>query len=333
MLGFGKYRYTLLVTVSAAALMVTVERGPLAADVTPVAQDRWWLSVEGQYLLFDGDKANYSLDEDTFPNIDEDVPFKLRPDDGWGIGGEIGFQPADSPWSFLGRVRYGQSNKDKDNSGYYSNFGSGFTSFSAEADHREDHIVVDLEIGRDVGLGVLGEGSNIRLFGGIRFAHFKGKGSVSTDYYSNFGGGDYDIETSDVDVKRKFTGIGPRIGFDAMMPLSEQFSLDVGAAGAFLFGKQKFEAKGSYYSNFDGDVGGGQINDRRSKNTVVPNLEASAAFSWLISDNAKFSLGYRVDSYFNVYDNGPIFGSRDEGDRIIHGPFIKFTIGTGGDGG
>ena len=64
----------------------------------------------------------------------------------------------------------------------------------------------------------------------------------------------------------------------------------------------------------------------------MPNLEASAAFSWLITDDAKFSLGYRVDSYFDVYDNGAIFDSRDAGDRIIHGPFIKLTIGTGGGG-
>jgi hypothetical protein len=320
-LGTGTFRYTVLATVSAVALMVTVERGPLAADIAPVAQDRWWFSVEGQYLLYDGDSANYAFDED-------DPSLKLKPDDGWGVGAEIGFQPADSLWSFLGRVRYGQSNKENKNDSYYSTFDGGFGSAFREADHREEHIIADLEIGRDVGLGALGEGSNIRLFGGVRFAHFKGKGSLSTSFYSNFGGNPYD-GAADVDIKRKFTGIGPRIGFDAMMPLSEQFSLDVGAAGAVLFGKQKYEASGTYYSSF----GGGDIHEKRSKNVVVPNLEASAAFSWLITENAKFSLGYRVDSYWNVYDNGPIFGDDDNGDRIIHGPFIKLTIGVGGDGG
>lgn len=311
MLGIGKFRYAVLATVSAAALMVTIERGPLAADVAaPVAQDRWWFSVEGQYLLFDGDSADYSFDGDDF--------FRLKPDDGWGIGGEIGFQPADSPWSFVGRVRYGQSNKEKDSQVY-----SGYYYGRDDADHREEHIVADLEIGRDVGLGALGDGSNVRLFGGVRFAHFNGKGSFST--YSNFG-----PTSTDLDIKRKFTGIGPRIGFDATMPLSDQFSLDVGAAGAVLFGKQKFEASGTTsYSAF----GPYDVNEKRSKSVVVPNLEASAAFSWLITDDAKFSLGYRVDSYFDVYDDGSVFGGRDEGDRIIHGPFIKLTIGTGGDGG
>ena len=314
MSGSGTFRYTLLITVSAAALMVSVEQGPLAADIAaPVAQDHWWFSAEGQYLIYDGDSAEYGIEGKDFDS------FHLKPDDGWGIGGEIGFQPADSPWSFVGRVRYGESNKDKDH-----NFYSGFNASSSEADHREEHIIADLEIGRDVGLGALGDGSNIRLFAGLRFAHFKGKGSVSSNYSSFYG----DYGSANARVERKFTGIGPRIGFDAMMPLSEQFSLDVGAAGAVLFGKQKFEASGTAsYDGYSVD-----IDDKRSKNVVVPNLEASAAFSWLVTDNAKFSLGYRVDSYFDVYDNGDVFGDRDAGDRIIHGPFIKLTIGTGGGG-
>jgi Legionella pneumophila major outer membrane protein precursor len=310
--GISKFRYTVLATVSAAALIVSVERG-IAADVPTCQNDRWWGSIEGQYLLYDGDSAKYGFEGD-----DPEDQFSLKPKDGWGVGGEIGFQPACSPWSFLGRVRYGQSNKDKDS--FSSTFDG--SAYSAEADHREEHIVADLEIGRDVGLGALGDGSNVRVFAGLRFAHFKGKGSFST--YSEFDG-----VSSDVDVKRKFTGIGPRIGFDAMVPLSEQFSLDLGAAGALLFGKQKFEAEGTY-SSF---AGPSDIDDKRSKSVVVPNLEASAAFSWLVTDNAKFSLGYRVDSYFDIYDNGLIFGGRDEGDRIIHGPFIKLTIGSGGDGG
>jgi hypothetical protein len=328
--GLRGYRYSVLATVSAVALMVSVERGAIAADFTPTCQDdRWWLSAEGQYLFYDGDPAKYGIDNDE--DGDNDFAMKLKPDDGWGVGGEIGFQPACSPWSFLGRVRYGQSNKEKDHDTQYSTFDGGFTSGSAEADHREKHWIVDLEIGRDVGLGALSEDSNVRVFAGLRFAHFKGKGSMTTNYYSHFGYSNYTIERrSNADFKRKFTGIGPRIGFDAMLPFDEHFSLDLGAAGALLFGKQKFEVDGTNYSNFESND---DIREKRSKTVVVPNLEASAAFSWLVTDNAQISLGYRIDSYWDVYDTGDIVGGRDEGDRIIHGPFLKFTIGIGGDGG
>lgn len=301
----GKFRYVALATVSATALMMLVERG-VAADVPTCQEDRLWGSIEGQYLLYDGDSAGYG-------RVFAEPIFQLKPDDGWGIGGEVGFQPACSPWSFLGRVRYGQSGRSDDDFVY--------GVAAAEADHREEQVIADLEIGRDVGLGTLGDGSNFRLFAGVRFAHFKGKGSFSSVALPT---------STDVDEKRRFSGIGPRIGFDAVMPLAEQFSLDIGAAGAVLFGKQKYKTEGTYTSIF---TPSGQMEDSRSKSVVVPNLEANAAFGWLIADNAKFSLGYRVDAYFDVYDNGLIFGDRAEGDRIIHGPFIKLTIGSGGDGG
>jgi hypothetical protein len=308
-------------TVSAAALMLTVERGPLAADVvTPITEDRWWLSVEGQYLLYDGDSARYSLDGvDTLRGLGE----KLKPDDGWGIGGEIGFRPAEGPWSYVGRVRYGESDKAKDHSAFYSNYAVG----SAEADHREDHVIADLEIGRDVGLGAESGGLNVRVFGGVRYAYLKGKGSITSNYTPVSVGHN---PSGAAEIKRTFSGLGPRIGFDATMPLSDQFSFDVGAAGAMLFGDQKFKASGSYT---DTDGNSFEIDQKRSRSIAVPNLEASAALSWLITDSAKFSLGYRVDSYFDVYDDGDVFGGRDEGDRIMHGPFIRLTIGSGGAGG
>lgn len=316
MLGSGKFRYLVLATVSATALMITIERGPLAADITPVEEDKWWFAVEGQYLLYDGDSAEYDIE-----GKDGDS-FDLKPTDGWGIGGEIGFQEAGSVWSYLARVRYGRSNKDSSSFYFYASSPI-YTSGSAAADHREEHFIADLEIGRDVGLGALGDGSNVRLFAGLRFARFKGKGSYFSSFYSSASPG----SGSDVNMKRTFIGIGPRIGFDAIVPLAEEFSFDLGAAGALLFGKQKFKASGNYY--FYGTY---DIDDKRSKFVVVPNLEASAALSWLVTDDAKFSLGYRVDSYFGVYDNGAMFGDSDSGDRIIHGPFIKLTINTGGGG-
>ncbi|MFZ5675800.1 MAG: Lpg1974 family pore-forming outer membrane protein [Pseudomonadota bacterium] len=127
-------------------------------------------------------------------------------------------------------------------------------------------------------------------------------------------------------MKRTFDGIGPRLGFDATMPLADSFALDVGVAGALLFGKQKLKVSGS------GLIGGDilPIDVERSKTVTVPNLEASAALSWLVAENAKFSLGYRVDSYFGVYDVGATDSDHDKGDRIMHGPFIKLTIGGGG---
>lgn len=319
--GLGTFRYAVLITVSATALMVALEGEALAADVVAPASDRWWLSVEGQYLLFDGDSALYGAGEQ------DSLAIPLKPKDGWGAGAEIGIQPGDSPWSFLGRLRYGESNKKDDDTGYFISEGERFVSSTSTADHRERHTIADLEIGRDVGLGALGDSSDIRLFGGVRFGQFKGKGSNQNNLLfsnPNASGSGY----ADVDFRRTFTGIGPRIGFDATVPLGDQFSFDMGAAGALLFGKQKLEVSGHGYNP---DIESFfEVESRRTKSVVVPNLEANAAVSWLVTENAKFALGYRVDSYFGLYDMSGPFDDRDEGDRIIHGPFIKLTVGGGG---
>ncbi len=91
-----------------------------------------------------------------------------------------------------------------------------------------------------------------------------------------------------------------------------------------MFGKRKASANGMSYSSF----GSNPISVSRSKSAVVPNLDASAALSYLLSPNAKLSVGYRVDAYFNAFDTGNQAGA-SEGDRIIHGPFAKFTVEFG----
>jgi len=314
------FRYTVLAAVSAVALFAKVEQEAFAADVAVAGQDRWWGALEGQYLFFGGDSAVYG------PHEDDPLALSLKPKNGWGIGGEVGFQPADSPWSLVGRLRYGESNKDDGESNYdYASEEPPFSvDASGSANHREQHYIADFEIGRDVGLGTLGDDSNIRLIAGVRYAHFKGKGTFLSGFTVSGQNGDEGY--ADVDMKRSFNGIGPRLGFDAMVPLADRFALDAGVAGALLFGKQKLSASG--VGGFAGEVE--DIDAGRSKTVLVPNLEASAALSWLVAENAKFSLGYRVDSYFDVYDVGATGGDYENGDRVLHGPFVKISIGGGG---
>lgn len=318
MSGIRDFRLKVLCTVSAAVMLLAAERAHAAEIVVP-AQDRWWLSLEGQYLRYGGDSADYSVPAGQY---------FAKPDDGWSIGGEFGFRPAEGPWFFVGRLRYGRSGTDKLSGSYaYSGEERSFTD-RASVRHREEHLIADLEIGRDVGLGLLGEGASLRLFGGVRFGQFKGEGAVSSSYsFTGYGGQFEGSGGIDFDIDRTFTGAGPRIGLDAVipLPLAQQLALDVGVSGALLFGKQKLKASGTLItalasSAYDMD---------RSKSAVVPNLEASLALSWLVSDSAKFSLGYRVDRYFDVYDTSGGFGQHDEGDRVLHGPFLKISIGGG----
>ena len=297
----GRYRYVLLATVSATALLVSVERGPNAQEAMTDGA-HWWLSVEGQYMMFGGDAPSaYGL------NVD--------PEQGWGGAVEFGIQQYGSPWSAVARVRYGRSDTEQDSRTTYSGFYGSYVNTDT-AQYRESHTIADLEIGRDVGLGSMGGGNaTARIHGGVRFAHFDG--DLSGTYSSFYGSGGIRSEHT-------FTGIGPRVGIDANLPLAQNVSADLRASGAVLFGTRKVEG------NYSGFYASGPFS-RRENSVVVPNVEASAAVTYLFGDNAKLAVGYRVDHYWNVFDTNPFSGgSSRDGDRTIHGPFFRVTIGGSG---
>jgi hypothetical protein len=278
-------RRALLTTVSAAALVLAANNQTEAQDAGPI----WWASVEGQYNWVDGDA--FDID-----------PLSVSPEDGWAgklhFGGML-----DHDWSASVGIRYGQTNRESDNI-LYSEFGG------ADAKYDESHLIVDLEIGRDVGLGSSG---NARIFGGLRFAQFDGDADTS---YSGFGGGS-------ASVSQKFSGIGPRLGMDAGFPLTQNLRADLGVAGAVLYGKRKVKVDGSY-SGF----GAYDFSSSSSKHVWVPNAEASVALSYLLTPNASISAGYKAEQFWNVMPTVSDVNSLSTGndDRLIHGPFLKLTI-------
>ena len=89
-------RHRILATASAMALLLIVE-GDASADPAP-GTDRFWLSLTGDYLMYGGDSANYSAS----PTL----PLSLKPRHGLGGEVELGFQPVDSLYSFVGRLKY-----------------------------------------------------------------------------------------------------------------------------------------------------------------------------------------------------------------------------------
>lgn len=283
-------RYFLLATVSAIALSVSIERGAHAADLAPICSANWWASAEGHYLMFGG----------SGPNAFGGSP---DPKDGWGVAAEVGGRSCEG-YSGVARVRYGRSHKESE----YTFFTS-TTSAGSGASYEESHVIADLEIGRDVGLGSMesGEG-NVRVHAGLRFAYFDGE-SEGNYYYSSY-----------VSADHKFVGIGPRIGIDANIPVSANAAFDLRAAGAVLFGTR--EVEGFYIST----ATSGSVS-REDSAVIVPNVEASAALSYLLGENANIAVGYRVDHYWNVLDMNPFPGSTDKTSRTIHGPFIRLTVG------
>lgn len=282
----GTFRYKLLTGVAACALLLAVEGTPARAEPA----QNWWLTFQGQVPTWE---------ENGDDNRRRRNDFSLG--EGYGIGGEFGWK-IDDIHSIVTRVKINRRSNSQETS-YSSFYSSGNSSESAE----NNTFVADLEIGRDVGLGAMGLGEgDLRAFAGVRVAHLTANSDSSFSNYSSFGN-----DTT----RRSFTGAGPRIGFTASKPLSEQVAFDLSAAGGVLIGRQK-ETFQSSYSGFGGTSGSD------SRTAVVPNVEASAALKFLFNEDTTFSAGYKVDAYFDAIGD---FGG-PKSDRIIHGPFVQFTI-------
>lgn len=261
----------------------------------PATSDAWWFSAEGQFSFWDGSDLK-------LPEFGSS-PFLARY--GGTFGGAIGYRPAGSDWWYALRGRYGKSRTVSKSFYNYDD--------TLDTRHREEHAVVDFEVGREVGLGSLGPNSTFSVKGGIRFAWFNARSSLEeTDFK-------YSYEAS---LRRRFIGAGPRLGFEGSLPFDgTDISFDFSAAGAILFGKRRSRVSAETYYYFQ--KYGNTYTDSRSRFAIVPNVEGIAGFSWHLGPGMTFMLGYRVDAYFDVLDGA--FFSRKR-DRIVHGPMASFTV-------
>ena len=239
------------------------------------------------------------------------------------FSGEIGYQFAESPYSITLRVGHGASKKRRKSSSSFNIFptlfGGYFSSGSTmSASTKERLTFIDFEVGRDIGVG--DSDARFRLFAGLRFARYRGRENVAGRTYFYSSGISIFFSSFTGTGTHRFTGIGPRIGFNSLTPISESLALRLDAAGALLFGKRKTSSStvAYYYSTFYSS------STRRSKSTVVPNLSVFAGLAWTpyTMPNMHVSVGYAVDAYFGITET--MAGSK--ADRIIHGPRLSIRF-------
>ena len=140
---------------------------------------------------------------------------------------------------------------------------------SINARKKETLAYLNFEVGCDVGLG--DESTSMTVITGLRFTSFRSKENLngSVAYYVLPSTVPYAIIARRGKVRRKFMGIGPRLGLQAQVPMNEVLSLQLNAAGAFLIGKRKVRA-----------IDGTGLVYSRSKSAVIPNLEASVGLAF-----------------------------------------------------
>jgi len=177
------------------------------------------------------------------------------------------------------------------------------------------------------------------LYGGYFLARYPQKYAPAKRFH---------INSLDAGSSRSFQGAGPSISWDASAALagdsdSSELTFDWSVNAALLFGKQKAKThhqstESLYYfapsyarthpaSGYATLYNHPRKDFTRSRSVIVPNIGGMAGFS-IKFPNAKVSIGYRADIYFNAMDGG--WDTAKKENRSFFGPFATISIGLGG---
>ncbi|MGE5501190.1 MAG: Lpg1974 family pore-forming outer membrane protein, partial [Ignavibacteriales bacterium] len=317
-----------------------------------------------------------------------DLPFPLdtQNDLGWGSGGgaKLTWQPDPTGWNLSAAIRYGRAHGatqrhskqaldqicisaygldvcDDPSSGniylnghLYHSAGNKYNYTDTRARNEEGHTIVDFEVGKDVGLGVVSSRLTSHLDAGLRYADLKSSSAAvlhgRPDLYLNLLYLKYPPHFhkfgADIVAQRKFEGVGPVVNFDTDLRLfgapdaAGQVDLELGLGGGVLFGRQTAHVRGRQYGayrsgfltvNIDAFDLSPPYNDAidlsRSKNVSVPTVNANLGLSYTLG-GVKVSGGYRMERYYKVIDGG--YMERKAYDRNVDGVYAKVSIGFGG---
>lgn len=219
-------------------------------------------------------------------------------------GGEIalGGRVPDSAWGWLAAFSY-KTTVENQNATSNSVTVGAVTFLGARVANDEDYIQADLAAWRDLS-DVIAPGVKGSI--GISFADIsvREKGTINDAILAI---------TGPDNVRRTFTGAGPKFGLDGTFPVNDNLNFLASGALALLIGEREFR-RARVGSN-------PAANDftRRKKTLLVPELDVFVGLGVPFAGGAgQFSFGYEVNAFFNALDRGcGCFGK--VGDVVHHG--------------
>ena len=364
-------RWKLLTGVSALALTAYVSSASVAS-AEDSSRPQIWIELGGQLSgLDDGQEAFApALMAASRPSVfSPSQKFEKPPLYSIDETGAISFQPYDSNWILSASVRYGRSASSHQvrqqatpqpfhftlGGQHYTDFPLALKFADTNAQTSQNHLIMDFQAGKDVGLGMFGskDGSSVVSLG-VRFAQFRSKlnSILKSDPDAHFHykyfygyklvqGQTYHSNAASFRAKRSFHGVGPSISWNASAPLAGnvrdgELTFDWGVNAALLFGRQRSTVHhqttaryhgAKYYKGLRAIVGTSiNTNHTRARSVTVPNVDGFAGLSFTYAD-AKMSFGYRADMFFGAMDGG--IDSRKNENRGFYGPFVSISVGLG----
>jgi hypothetical protein len=344
-------RGSLLTGASALALSVPATGANAGSPQTPPQTVTVW--AEGAAFWTGGGVFNLP----SLPGLGAPyTPFNGQHGPEWAIGAD--YRPQGQPWHYVFDFRYGQSGTaNTRTSGGSSSSSTSFVpaasqplpstvlgtttntttsnTFATQYSERERHLVADLMIGRDLGLGA----NRPELLFGLRIADLHAAGhaqltnqsttttnTTTTFYDPSVGIGTTTGSTSSssssssfASWNSRFFGVGPRLALAGSVPVMGSWSFDYSGGLAVLIGDRSFNVSqwNSAGPGFAVNYGG---------TTAVFNMDGFTALSYRFTPNYKLSAGIRADFYnaaLKAYDANT--GNLQTLSRVYWGPFVRLT--------
>ncbi len=374
------FRRRLLSTTSALALCAAVSAaGPAAAEDNN--RPTVWIELGAQADRVIGQGTAFQppflvANADSSFLAQTPTPLQAQNPAAFSFGGEgkISIQPDGSDWDFSASVAYGRSNNATHTHhqtyklmyvGY--KYGAPYPAnehpraidkfADTHASRRESHAILDFQAGKDVGLGMFGNGGSSVVSFGVRFAQFVSGATFDVRARPNVQIKTLSLPTFHVsihrpyfhtyhasgDAARSFHGVGPSLSWDASAAVvgnshSGEVTLDWGMNAAVLFGRQRTHVQhhesahyvmtnwvsaGGYYLAYDNPSAG----HNTSRMVTVPNVGGMVGATYRV-ENFKLSFGYRADFFFGAMDVGT--DARKSETTGFYGPFAAISVGFGG---
>lgn len=304
----------------------------------------WFGSLDGGWSFVNGGETIYAINRSGYPDFQErnvnlsggvqgSVMLGYRFNSGWDFGLRVGalvtkensdftYDTGPDVPPFDSGLRPPLSSGGPVPDDYVGNQrGYEFDTAKGAADLTQ--VMVDFEAGYDLGMG---EGSSLRLFGGLRL------GFIDVDTQMSFGGGgvlDGELRT---ERSSSFVGAGPRLGVQGALDLGGGFSLFGGLGGSVLLGQMQV----SYLTQAYGYSGSNQVTEAR----VVYQLDGEVGVGFALTDAGvlgEIQVGVRGSQSWNAVDgstpsgvidpplSGLAFGDSHE-DITAYGPFVRLVF-------
>jgi len=207
--------------------------------------------------------------------------------DGWGAQGKIGYR-FDSPLDVSLGGRYFDRGKGK---------GAGVFDW-----HGTKNVFWNADL--DVGYNITGPGFGVRPFIGVRYQQWRASFADSVAPIFGYGS--------------KSWGIGPRIGVDGSLRLTDVVSLFGGIDTAFLYGKDKGTTS---------VPPGGSLNSKR----LIWDIGARIGVDLELAPLWHVGVGYQIEWFDGVNHAQAQGGGGPKGrsGELAHGPFVRLAYNWG----